>query len=442
MIKLSWNLLFQDKNKSAFVHSAHVKPEKCTMGNENSKKSYKALQNKPSLYAKLLESASAGEEVYRCTYEQWLRGVSGVGRFADRADYSCEDSDSDLRCKGLALRPDLTQGRFLRVTRISSIMIKLEEKHCSATYFIQGSYTSGKIPQRLRLDYRTSVVNFVQQQNTKDGISIIGCHGNLAVAQVLDRVSCYVPEFYFLDLATHKCMGKFATKDSELMWYECYISPDNSKIVLRPDINTYDWSPQDAVKTYQVYNITVITMRKFPDSGGHALTFDYRHGNRYMFRAKEKDIQLFDLTRMEVVQDAKNLCLPASIKQLKASPSGLYLAARCVYPSFSMEYQTNAIAIVNCANLEVMFQVDARGSYWPVSEVVNLQVFPQFSACDSSIAFMRHGSSKRKVHIYKMGSVMCSLQHCCRKVIRTYVSFHDIPELQLPKRLQKYLSYD
>ena len=413
------------------------------MGNElSNRKNQKALLKKPGYFADKLQKAVTGSEVYSCSYEKWVSAASRVCNFADKADYKCDGSDADYRSKGLALRPDMTQGRFFKVTRVNSIVIKVEENNSSSTYFIQGSYTSGKILQRFRMDYRTSVVNFVQQKTTKDGISIIGCHGNLAVAQVLDRVSCYVPEFYLLDLETHKCMGKFATNDSELMCYECYIAPDKTKIVLRPDINTYEWSAQDAIKTYKVYNITVITMRKFPDSGGHALTFDYRHGNRYMFRAKEKDIQLFDLVQMEVVQGVKNLPLPASIRQLKASPSGLYLAARCVYPTFSMEYHTNTIAIINCANLEVMQQIDATGSYWPVSEVVNLQVFPQFSACDSSIAVMRHGSSKRKVHMYKLGCVMASLQHCCRRVLRRHTSVSDVKRMDLPKKLQQYLTYD
>lgn len=410
------------------------------MGHGNSKHPFRLkLQSRIEAWSR----AATGGKIMSCSFERWVhQGFAGESGFHDVADYSTPRDD--FRAKGFLLRPDVTDGRFISVEKIACNRLVLEEKRTGKkiSVEIQPCFTSGKIPHKLAPDHRMLVLNYVQQQTNRDGVAVVGCHGNLAVVQVLDRKSCFVPEFYFIDTQRQISLGKFASKDSELLWYECYISPDKSCILLRPDVNTHVWSPGDFIKTHTVNKIRVMIMRKFADSGGHLLTFDNRHGNRYIFRAKDKDIQLFDLHKMDVVQSNKGLALPASIRQIKSSPSGGFLAVRCAYPSYSMEFQTNTVVVILAETIGILFSVDAKGPYWPVSEVVNQQVFPRFSACETGIAVMRHKPSKRKVAVYKLPVLCASLQHFCRRTIRCYVKSREIDALPLPKKLKQYLNYE
>ncbi|ELT89939.1 hypothetical protein CAPTEDRAFT_186468 [Capitella teleta] len=418
----------------------HVTCECRMMGGEKS--SLRDTSNKRMLHIEKVATTLPCGIIHRCSYEKWLKSYSLIANCADTADYSCVGHESDFRNRSLGLRPDTTEGRSFRIQRLSAITIRVDEKKKSSTFYVQKSYTSGKVVHKYHQDIRSTIASMVQWNLAPDGIGVIGCRGNVAVAQVLDRVHSYVPEFYILDLSSGKCMGKFASQDAVLMWYECYISPDLSTIILRPDKNTYEWSGKESYQKHKVYNSTVITMRKFPDSGGHALCFDNRHPNRFIFRAKGKIVECYDLEEMLVSQSSHDLSLPAPIRQIKVSPSGLYVAVRCTYPMYSLEYSINCISVLPSHNLScVLLNIDASGSYWPSSEIVNLQVFPQFSACDSTIAVMRHETSVRKISIYKLPRLMSSLQHICRQVIRMYVPRSELPQLCLPSSLLKYLLY-
>ena len=392
------------------------------------------LKVSPSVYAEKLSCKGMGEVVHECSYEKWVQGASHLCGFRDRADHFTPRTD--FRAKGFLLRPDVTDGRYIAVSKESNSMfdmLRLDEVNGgSHMIHIPPCNTSGKMPQKLmtKLDYRRVVMAFVQQQTTRDGVCIVGCHDNLAVIQSLDRKECYVPEFFFVDLATNTCIGKFATKDCELQWYECYISPDKSRIILRPDVSTIAWTASDCVKTHTFGDMQVMVMRKFPDSGGYVITFDNRHGNGYLFRAKEKTIQLFDLDELEVIQNSPTLtALPAPIRQIKCSPSGEFLAVRCTFPTYSMEYETNVVGIISTNNLDCLFYVNTKGPYYGVSEVINLQVFPRFSTCDSAVAVMKNGLSKRKILIHKLPSTCTNLLHICRKVILRSVLHKDIEKL-------------
>ena len=404
----------------------------------NTKSAGKVILQKPGFYTGLLDRTVPGDCIFTCSFEKWVEGVNYITGFADTADY--ETQHDAFSSKLFLPRPDTLDGRYLKVHKACNTRIFIEEKRLHKVYMIPipACHTSGKIPLRSS-DYRTFGGTFAQNI-VRDSVMVIGCHGNLAVVQVLDRKHCYVPEFYFVNLEEEKCVAKFHTKDSELMWYECYISPDLSRVILRANVNTY--AVNDLVKFHNLHALQVITMKKFADSGGHAIAFDNRHGHQYLFRAKDKDVQLFDFEAMDVIQSSRNLPLPAAIKQIKSSPSGDYVAVRCLHPAFSMEYQINVIGVLDAATLGLLLRIDASGCYWAASEAINIQVFPRFSSCDSAMAVMRHGPSKRRVSVYKLPIVMRSLQHLCRLTIRRLVFRQDLNQLQLPTKMVRYLNYE
>ena len=40
-----------------------------------------------------------------------------------------------------------------------------------------------------------------------------------------------------------------------------------------------------------------------------------------------------------------------------------------------------SLNILNAYTLDIIKQLDSRGTYWPITETINLQVFPRFSSC-------------------------------------------------------------
>lgn len=93
----------------------------------------------------------------------------------------------------------------------------------------------------------------------------------------------------------------------------------------------------------------------------------------------------------------------------------------------------------NKTNVVILLQVDVKGCYWPVSEVVNLQVFPHFSPSEATIAVMRNCTYSRKVMTYKLPICRFNLQYLCRRAILHLVSFRDVHKLPLPANIVNFL---
>lgn len=97
------------------------------------------------------------------------------------------------------------------------------------------------------------------------------------------------------------------------------------------------------------------------------------------------------------------------------------------------------ILSINKICIMILLQVDVKGCYWPVSEVVNLQVFPHFSPSEATIAVMRNCTYSRKVMTYKLPICRFNLQYLCRRAILHLVSYRDIHKLPLPANIVNFL---
>ena len=406
--------------------------------------------NKPT-YNSLIEklaNCNPGDQLYSCTFEKWLKKSSFFG-FGSNVDYTTPRID--FLSNGLLIKPDLLDGRYLHIELETESSFRVVDKNVEKEYTI--NIPSGGASSQVSLRHKLGLwskrryfpIHFILQNNHKGGLTVIGCRRNLVIAQSLDRKECQIPEFFLLDIEKCVFLEKFSHKDiDDMAWHECYISPDLTRIVLRPESSTpmpWDQVTQGSERRYNAGSHEIIFLKKFQDPFRNILTFDNRHPNQFFFRAREKDLYLLDLNTMETVSSVKGIAVPAPIRQLKSSPSGEFLALRCVYPVLSMEYQINKVAIVRTADMSLLFIVDAKGPYWPVSEVVNLQVFPRFSLCDSAFAVMRNYSSKRKVYLHKLPVMCFTLQHFCRRVILRNTSQDDINKLPLPKKVISYLNY-
>ena len=175
------------------------------MGTINSKYSNKLLQARP------------GTIIHQCSLYKWLDYDNKAYGFSDTADYAT--TRDDFRGKGFLVKPDTMDGRYLKVHILSSTKILIEEMKTKQVHkvSIPPCFTSGKIPISLRGN-RINVIQNVSQKDASYGMHVIACHGSMAVLQVLNRRQFYFPEFYFVNLISNKCSGKFfLAEDSELL---------------------------------------------------------------------------------------------------------------------------------------------------------------------------------------------------------------------------------
>ena len=397
-------------------------------------------------YINQINSTPPGSIVASVPFEKWQdENYRSKYIFLKSADF--RNVRGGVRGKGVLVRQDTTEGRFINVTVTGKRRLELYEPQTreSCLVDIPECNTSGKmVPRRRRLDHREVLRNFIQRQSIGEGICVIGCRDNLSVVQILDKTGNYIPEFYVIDMNKKLCVGKYPCPVSELVWHECYISPDLTQIILRPDFTICGIAPLETLSKvtvkYQDFNITYLT--RFPDkSRCDIVCFDNRHQKDVIWRGADRTLILYDITEDKILKTSGMLALQAPIKQIKPSPSGEILAIRCVYPIYSLEYQVNVIYVLSAADFHLLLTIDAKGPYWPCSEIVNLQMFPQFSSCESSIAVMHNKVTKRKVHIYKLPNVKLSLQTSCRRVILMYYPHSVIEHLNLPKPLKQFLNY-
>ena len=398
------------------------------MGQQKSKSPFRLrLQSRIEAWGK----AASGSRILSCSFERWVHFSSTEDCFFQ--DYSTKRED--FRGNGFRLRPNI------RDRQVGYNDITIEDKGIDREISVKVETCFKSWLMQQKLPPRFLATNCYQQHANKNGFTVVGCKGNLAIVQVVHGNFCFVPQFYFIDMQRQISLGKFASELSEPIWYECYISPDKSCILLRPKVNGQIHRPDEIIKTLTVNKIMIMIMRDFPDSGGHVLTFDNRHGHRFMFRAKDKDIELFDFEKMCVVKSNKDMELPTSIRQIKSSPSGAFLAVRCADTLFINESHINTVVVLIVETLDILFSVDVQGPFWPISEVIDQQVFPGFSACETGLAIMRNKTSKRKVAVYKLPVLCSSLQHFCRRTVRCYVPYRDLNHLPLPDKLILYLGY-
>ncbi|KAK3106402.1 hypothetical protein FSP39_019252, partial [Pinctada imbricata] len=344
--------------------------------------------------------------VQSVTYSKWIKHYKDISGFNDFADFStCRESR--LR-HGILVKPDTTNGSYI----IPSLKIRSELQLIEKQGWYVGNFKLPKVPSPDFQDphwFRRSHYNRHRRE-----CSVVAVCDNLVVIQVNTNRYYLSPRFYILDRERGEVVGHFLTFYHCRRWYECYISPNKNVILLRPDNLTRIVSLPDncllenvTMETDDVnINVQVIP----PTLRSHVLTFNRHLGDHSVLVAFHTNIDVKQIATWETVQSVQNLDLPASIQQIKSSPSGDFIAVRCVQPVHSKEYNVNMVAVLSFHTFNILFKVDARGCYWPVSEVVNLQVFPHFSPSESSIAIMKNGTYNRKVMTFKLPIAQLNLQ--------------------------------
>lgn len=436
-----------------------------TSSSSSTKKTSHSFEH-PIIYAQLQDQSLPGERILTCSFKQWVDGVGYSSGFADTADYGTERIHKMHESKHV-YNPDLTEGRYFEIQQTLLFEVDLfilepgvDKAH---TVTLPEFYDSGK---RLwdSLEAYQHIARSYAENDEPYGVHVIGCHGNLAVIQSLDRISRLVPEFYFVDLEIDRCVGKFSFRDGcEMVWYECYISSDHHRVVLRANIVPHVPEDFGKVRTHSLGltgdhdddtsdndnddEIILTTMTK--QSRLHEVfSFCNRYGNQYMFRGRGRNLDLIDLETMGVENSACDLPLPADIVHIRSSNAGHYLAVRCLFKDLrtycaQYECEVNVIAVLDSTTLGVLFLTDVNGYPNVSTDIINIQVFPRFSSSDSAIAAMVHDADKKQnVRIFKLPFVLMSLQQLCRNCIRKHVFFHNVDKLKMPPRLLKFLKYD
>ncbi|XP_041371697.1 uncharacterized protein LOC121385196 [Gigantopelta aegis] len=382
--------------------------------------------------------ATPGQLMYSCSYTKWVRSKRSVCGFTDKVDYT--STRETYRRTGILVKPDTLEGRFFSVTMKSHSEMVISEKLSSWVELF-------KIPKVPVPDVDDPHwLQQVHHNRTRKECNVVGYRGGIAVVQVNCDRHYSIAKFYILDLTNCACLGHFLIMYHTRRWYECYISPNKLRICLRPDHLTRIMVLPD---NYIIQNLHIYPSENFnisveivpPMLRTYAITFNQKLGDDFAIVASNTDIEVRNVSDWLVVRQVSNLNLSANIQQVRSSPLGDFLAVRCIHPIHSREFSTNCIAVLSFPKLEIVMKVDVRGCYWPVSEVVNLQVFPRFAPSETCIAVMKNSSYKRKVFVYKLPSVMQSLQSFCRRTLLQLVKMDEFVKLPLPNKLQDYLQF-
>ncbi|BFZ22286.1 hypothetical protein BsWGS_25325 [Bradybaena similaris] len=385
-------------------------------------------------FYKKVKYSQGGDELLSCSFGSWCREQRLICGFSDKADYT-SNRQSLLQFNGSPNKPDTTEGRFFRSGFRSRNELVIHEKEASR-------YVTVKLPRVSSAEMSAYLRNNRPRRKRRSirSTRVVAYHDSLVVVQVSSDRHAPFAKFYIINLDTHTCSGNFIVCNNLRRWYEVYMSPNSTHIVLRPDVRYHF----QAAVSYHIQNVksclpkSEVCVKKIPSFlVHHSITFNSQLGDEHVISAGYRHIQVYKLEDWSVTSQHNLMIQHASIQQIRSSPSGDYLAIRYMFAATGCQY--NKILVLHYPQFTKVLQVDVRGAYWPVSELVNMQVFPRFSLSESCFAVMKQHNYGRRVFVYKLPNELRSLQDMCRKAILHLVTSKEIPNLPLPATVKKYL---
>ncbi|KAH9524409.1 hypothetical protein Btru_054459 [Bulinus truncatus] len=368
------------------------------------------------------------------SFGSWCRDQRFVCGFSDKADYT-SNRHSLLQMNSSFNKPDTTEGRFFRCgfkNRSELMLYEKETQRCVTVRLPRetcpemSTYLRNHRPRRRRRSLRST--------------RVVAYHDGCALIQVNSDRHPPFTKFFFINLEHRICSGQFILYSSLRRWYEVYISPNSTHIVLRPDVRYhFQANINYHIQLNKCYPpkkpVTINKIQVY--LAHHSLTYNNKLGDEHIIAAGDRDVKIFRTEDWSITSQKILFDFNASIQQIRSSPTGDYLAARYTYLADGSNY--NCIIILSYPDLEKVFQVDIRGAYWPLSELVNLNIFPRFSLGESCLAIIKQHKFSRRIVVYKLPVKVCSLQDLCRQAILHLVLPHETCKLPIPVSLQKYL---
>ena len=258
--------------------------------------------------------------------------------------------------------------------------------------------------------------------------------------------------------------------------YECSISPDFSRIVLKPNHFYLHFhniqSAPDVLKCVSIVGVKSSTnaSRNEPNEdeiilNGRgslrlAFTFDPRHKHSRIAIANIVEngktiITIYDIDKgVRVLQNDLYTNTEQTAMQIIFSPGGNFIAA----PLIIGDYQTTPpfnmadIKLFNANSLECLYTLPPRGSTGGFTALVPAATFPMFSSSGaffiSAVNKPHPDSQAYQCALCRVGSVtihrvppLMHLQSMCRTKIRLWVECDRIPYLPLPEALKRFLLF-
>ncbi|XP_059140160.1 uncharacterized protein LOC131928227 [Physella acuta] len=391
--------------------------------------------NKLDFYQKV-KSKPAGEELITCSFGSWCRRQKNDCGFSDQADYT-SNRNCLLHLNG-SLKADTMEGRFFRSGFKSRHEVMIYEKETQSCLTIRLPALSS--PDMVAYVHSNRIR---RRRRNIPSTRVVAYHDGSIIVQVNSARHPSFSKFYVINLELQMCTCYFILYTSISRWFEAYVSPSWTNIVLRPDMRYH-------FHTNVNYNVQVmkcsspkqqmISVHKSANFlPHHSLTYNSQLGDDHIIAAKHRSIQIYVTETWSATEQHILPIANASIQQIRSSPSGEYIAVRYTYPADGCCF--NRILILHYPQFSHVIQVDVRGAYWPVSELVNMQVFPRFSLSELCFAVMKQHNYGRKVFVYKLPIQHRSLKDICRRAILHLVNAKDIPLLPIPLSLKYYLAH-
>lgn len=313
------------------------------------------------------------------------------------------------------------------------------------------------INQRVKLkhNYKNRVSH--KKQNTGlQNAQLIGYRDNLAVVQVVRCDS--KNEFLILDLDQGKVKGSHVEFFGDQPYlYECYISPDGTRILFKPNLlYSLKYRVQQVDDVLKVLSpakqnrVYCVAQELFRDAAMDLiLAFDprYKHTRVAVANIQRRNQHVLCIYCLKSQKMLKKSSGPQyqRVQNLSFSPDGEFLATLLVTYSvgpnlYPQKYNFIATKIYDANTLQLLHQIQSFGTS-AVSSLIPGAIFPIFSRLGEMLALgSGTGSCINQVDIFGMPPVL-KLKHLCRQQIKTYLSDEEIVMLPVSEALRDYLTY-
>ena len=398
-----------------------------------------------------LQTISWGH-VHTSSLENWIKHDCERFGFSLLLDYASK--------KGI--HPWCTQGRHFD----SLLPAPLDEDELDVKYvydemLVRDAATWRSSRVKLGTCYRDLIPHKLKVSEDLETVNVIGSRGEYIVTQVVRYDNTF--DFILTHIPTCRVVGTFQEKyNKQPFLWECYISPDASVLLLKPNLNFARKhnlnTEEDALKIIQhdTTNKTYKLIHKMFEKQAQNLiiAFDPRfgYGQVAVANCQEKEKLTLGIYNLNTYAPIKGCSVTQSymIQNIVFSPGGNLLA--CLHVAYlkasssHTHYNFPSVAVYNSNDISLIHAIPSCGDH-TIHNLTPAAVFPVFSKNGSYIAIptgngggITHSGGVTHVEVYQVPP-MLDLKDICRRCITNALTSNQIQSVPISEDLKEYLFF-
>ncbi|OAF66983.1 hypothetical protein A3Q56_05300 [Intoshia linei] len=353
----------------------------------------------------------------------------------------------ELNCKGFNALPNVDFKSKFKPNSDDCVYTRMLEKYNNARPYKK--YKNKSFRNRNKTSINTSDVYSdatcgsisvksncsvpIMNENSLYKLKTIGIRLNIVV--IMENYRVTTPVFHIVNTITKTCIARLnSAYTSTSLNYTCIISQNLQDYIIRPTNVKSKSMLYYSHPSPQLGTIDDNPIIKYIHQHG-PITFDNSISNESVILILDPKTKILRRTKIENILNQKD-CFSGTINSvnkyfhniseseindsvdlndicsiinektyisnIRSSPTGRFIAIRILYPILCPQPNVNYIAILDSLRLQMLYLIDCSGSSWPISDDVNLKMFPIFVENDNYLITMYHKFSSRKVKIFKL----------------------------------------